>query len=135
MAAQYQHHLKFIVEPGSFAIARFVPGTPITFDYSAGFYSLTQTRDELSLVCLQNVLPANAKAERNRALLRVAGPLDFSLTGIIASLASPLAEAGISIFSVSTFDTDYILLRNEDLARAITVLERAGHTVLRSATA
>jgi hypothetical protein len=59
--------------------------------------------------------------------LKVRGPLDFSLTGIISSLASPLVEAGISIFAISTYDTDYVLVREEDLDRARKVLTESGH--------
>jgi hypothetical protein len=59
--------------------------------------------------------------------IKVAGPLDFSLTGILATLASPLAEAGISLFAVSTYDTDYVLVREVDLGRAQAVLRAAGH--------
>jgi len=66
--------------------------------------------------------------------LGVKGPLDFALTGILASLTGPLAEAGVSIFSVSTYDTDYLLVAEHDLERGIAALERAGHTVRRSQT-
>ncbi len=135
MTAPNQHRLKLILEPGAFAIVRFSPGTTIPFDYSRAFFSLTHGRDELSLVCSEELIPANLKVERDRALLRVAGPLDFALVGVLASLTSPLAEAGISIFVISTFDTDYLLVPTKDLPQAITALEHAGHTVQRSATA
>jgi len=65
----------------------------------------------------------------------VNSPLDFSLSGILASLTAPLAEAGVSIFAISTYDTDYLLLAEKDLDSAITALEDAGHTVYRSQTA
>lgn len=135
MAAPNQHRLKLILELGTFAILRFPSGTTIPFDYRRGFFSLTQTRDELSLVCSEEIIPTTIKAERGRTLLRVAGPLDFALIGVLASLACPLAEAGISIFVISTFDTDYLLVPHQDLPQAITSLERAGHTVQRSTTA
>lgn len=135
MASIQPHQLKLIVEQGTFAIVRFAPGQAIPFDYQHGFFSLTHTPDELSLVCGEELLPAPTKAERGRTLLRVVGPLGFAMTGVLASLASPLAEAGISVFTISTFDTDYLLLRIEDLVRAISALELAGHTVQRSSTA
>jgi hypothetical protein len=135
MTAPHQRQLQLTLEPGAFAIARFAAGSTIPFDYRAGFFSITQTRDELSIVCQQELVPARVQAERERALLRVAGPLDFALTGILASLLTPLAEAGISVFVLSTFDTDYLLIRKTDLERAIAALESRGHTVQRSTTA
>jgi len=67
------------------------------------------------------------QAEKGWRCLKLHGPLDFSLTGILAALATPLAEAGISIFAISTYDTDYILVRDKDLARARSVLAECGH--------
>ena len=73
------------------------------------FFSITKTDDELSIVCSENRVPNDTKAEKNWRAFKVEGPIDFSLTGILASLANPLASAKISIFAVSTFDTDYLL--------------------------
>lgn len=84
------------------------------------------------MVCEESLMTASAKVEGGRALLRVDGTLDFSLSGILASLTVPLAEAKISIFALSSYDTDYLLLRQTDLDRAIAALERAGHSVKRS---
>ena len=67
-------------------------------------------------------MPEGVLCERGWAGLKVEGPLDFSLTGVLASLAQPLAEAGISIFAVSTYDTDYVLVKGGDLERAVAVL-------------
>jgi uncharacterized protein len=86
------------------------------------FFSISRTDDELSIVCSENRVPDNIKSEKNWRALKVIGPLDFSLTGILASLANALAEAKISIFAISTFDTDYILLDNKNLERAVKVL-------------
>ena len=72
-------------------------------------------------------VPANVKVEPKWRCLKVKGPLDFALTGILASLANPLARAGISIFAVSTFDTDYLLVKEGDLERAAEALSIAGH--------
>src|SRR5581483_2432166 len=96
------------------------------------FYSVTRTDEECSVVCEESLLAAGARAERGRSLLRVDGTLDFSLTGVLAALAAPLAQAKISIFALSTYDTDYLLLAQNDLDRAIAALERAGHSVKRS---
>jgi uncharacterized protein len=100
----------------------------------AAFASITRTHEEVSGVCEESSLPVHATAQRGRRLLRVKGPLDFALTGILASLTGPLAEAGVSIFSISTYDTDYLLVAEHDLERGIAALKRAGHTVHRSQT-
>ena len=84
--------------------------------------SITRTRDELSIVCPQANVPAGIQTETGWKALKVEGPLDFSLTGILASLANPLAEAKISIFAISTFDTDYVLVKEENLAAAVKIL-------------
>lgn len=110
--------------PGSFAICRLAPGAGLP----ARFLSLTRTAEELSLVCLEADVPTGARAEPGWRAFRVAGTLDFALTGVLAALAKPLAEAGVSIFAVSTFDTDYLLVRDLPAARA--ALEAAGHEFL-----
>ncbi len=91
------------------------------------FCSVTYTRDELSLVCPVGQIPEGITCERGWAALKVVGPLDFSLTGILASLTVPLAEAGIPIFTVSTFDTDYLLLKTSALELARKKLEQVCH--------
>jgi uncharacterized protein len=126
------HQLLLAVLPGTYAIARFAPDATIPFPYSESFfYSVSKTDQELSLVCEEKFLRPDVQAERGRRLIRVESALAFSLTGIVASLAGPLAEAAVSIFSVSTYDTDYLLVRDEDVEKAIAALERAGHKVQR----
>lgn len=93
------------------------------------FCSVTRTPQELSIVCAVDSVPASVPYAGPWACLQVEGVLDFSLTGILAGLAAPLAEAGISIFALSTYRTDYILVKEHDLARAQQVLRRAGHAV------
>lgn len=90
---------------------------------SSCFFSITKTEDELSIVCSAEMVPQHIqKIETGWRALKVAGPLDFGLTGVLSSLASPLAQAKISIFTISTFDTDYILIKEENLEKAMTVL-------------
>jgi uncharacterized protein len=126
------HQLLLTVFPGAYAIARFAPDENISFEYTGScFYTVSKTEQELSLVCEERFVTADVKAERGRRLIRVDSTLTFSLTGIVASLAMPLAEASISIFSVSTYDTDYLLVKESDLGRAVAALERAGHKVQR----
>lgn len=95
-----------------------------------GFYSLTRTAEEWSIVAEAEALPAGARCEPGWRAFKVEGPLDFGLTGILAALATPLAEAGISIFALSTFDTDYVLVRAHVLDAAADVLRNAGHHVV-----
>lgn len=93
------------------------------------FFSITRTPDELSIVCHQANVPDGVTSNRDWRAIKVAGPLDFSLTGILAALAVPLAKAGISIFAISTFDTDYLLVKIDQLENATAVLRAAGHQI------
>ncbi len=93
----------------------------------APFVSLTRTSEELSIVVNEARVPEQIKAERGWRCFKVEGPLDFSQTGILSSLAAPLALAKISIFAVSTFDTDYLLVKESDLEKAISVLAENDH--------
>ncbi len=105
------------------AVARLNPKDAIPSWAQEGyFFSITRTKDELSIVCEESRVRADVKAEKGWRALKVEGPLDFALTGILVSLAAPLAEAKISIFAISTFDTDYILIKKENLKKAIGIL-------------
>jgi len=81
-------------------------------------------------VCAEGLAPEGTKCESGWRIFQVAGPLEFSLTGILAAIAAPLANAGVSIFAISTFDTDYVLVKEENLARAVEALRGAGQHVL-----
>jgi len=93
------------------------------------FFSVTRTPAELSAVCDAAAVPSGVKAEAPWSMLAVRGPLDFNITGVLAGLATPLAAAGISIFAISTYDTDYVLVRNDDSDRAERALREAGHHI------
>ena len=93
------------------------------------FFSITRTNDELSIVCDVRLVPTDVTAERDWVALKIAGPLAFDEVGIIATLATTLQRACVPIFVVSTYDTDYVLIRNVDMDTAAEALERAGHTV------
>lgn len=96
-------------------------------DAAQGLFFLARTDEELSLVCPSDKVPADCLArEDGFRALRVRGPLDFSLVGVLSSLLCPLAERGISVFAVSTFDTDYILVRGERLEETADALTRTG---------
>ena len=96
---------------------------------TGGFVSITRTSDELSIVCEESAVPSGVKADRGWRALKIKGPLDLSLTGVLASIAAPLAEAKINIFAIATFDTDYVLVKAVKLDHAIEVLRNAGHVV------
>lgn len=112
---------------GSFSISRLGPNEPIPPEVLENqFFSITKTDEELSIVCETNNSLKSMKTEDGWSLIKVEGPLDFSLTGILASLANPLAQAKISIFTISTFDTDYLLLKKDSLNQATQVLKESG---------
>jgi hypothetical protein len=93
------------------------------------FFSATRTPDEVSVILAESHPPEGAKCERGFRLLKVRGPLDFSLVGIIAGLSGTLADAGVSIFTFSTYDTDYLMVKDVDLARSVAALRKAGYEV------
>lgn len=94
------------------------------------FFSITKTSDELSVVCFQDNIPNDVKCEKDWRILKVEGPLDFSLIGILASISTTLAQSGISIFAISTYDTDYILVKDKDINNAIEALVNEGYEVI-----
>jgi hypothetical protein len=117
---------------GSYAVVRLDASEQLPAWVGGGpFVSITRTDAELSVVCPQEAVPPAVQAEPGWRCLRVRGPLGFGMTGILAGLAGPLASSGVSIFVVSTYDTDYLMLQERDLDRGIDALSRAGHTVVR----
>ena len=113
-----------------YAIVRLEPDAEVPPWSTRGhFWSITRSDAELSIVCPQEDVPEDASAERGWCALEVAGPLDFSLTGVVSSLVAPLAEEAIPLFLISTFETDYLLVREPDLHRSVDALTSAGHSV------
>lgn len=122
--------LTLSILPNHFAICRLSPDADIpAWSKNTEFYSITHSRDELSVVCFNENAPLDVQAERDWRALRIEGPLDFSLTGILACLLGPLAEAEISVFAISTYDTDYVLVREKFLSQAVSILTQEGHSV------
>ena len=121
--------MKLTVLPDSLAVCRLLPSqdVPAWVWRDKALLSVTYTADELSIVCAGDAVPDDVQCERNWRALKVQGPLDFSLTGILVALASPLASASIAIFALSTYDTDYILVKEPVLQQAIAVLQQHGH--------
>ncbi|MBB5234515.1 ACT domain-containing protein [Deinococcus budaensis] len=114
--------------PTRFAVAQLAPDAPLPAPGGA-LFSLTRTPDELSLVCEESLVPAGAGHQDGWAALKLHGPFDFGLTGILAAVLDPLRDAGVGIFALSTFDTDYVLVPAARLAEARAALRGAGHTV------
>lgn len=120
--------LRFSVLPGTFAVVRLPPDAEVPqAALVPPFHSVTRTPDELSLVCPDHAVPEGARAEAGWAVLVLAGPFPFELTGILSSVLAPLAAAGVGIFAMSTFDTDYVLVKRERLDEAVAALVAAGH--------
>ncbi len=116
--------------PGRLAVCRLEAGQPVpAWALSSAFLSVTRTETELSIVCAEARVPDQARAERGFRAFQVAGPLEFALTGVLESLLDPLARASIPVFVLSTYDTDYVLVREEDRRRSSDALRRAGHRI------
>lgn len=124
------HSLTLVVLPDTFAICRLDANAAIPA-WATGnrFYSVTRTMEELSIVCLQGCVPKGIPCEKDWRCLQLAGPIPFSTVGVLSSIIQPLADAGISVFAISTFDTDYLLVKAADLQRTIDALRQSGHSV------
>jgi hypothetical protein len=121
--------LRLSVLDDSFSVCRLAPAAGIpNWVPMESFVSVTRTADELSIVCLSDAVPDTVRTERDFRALKIEGPFDFSLTGILLAVIGPLADAGISIFAVSTYDTDYVLVKKKDLKHAVSVLSASGQT-------
>jgi hypothetical protein len=121
------------VRPGAYVVLRLPAAAPVPaglLDATDGLVSVTRTADELSVVCPADVAVPADQVEAGWRLLTVRGPFEFTLTGIMSALASALAAAGVSLFALSTYDTDHLLVKDDDLARAVAALREAGHDVI-----
>jgi len=119
--------------PERFAISRLAADAPIpNWATQGSFFSVTRTGDELSVVCELSHVPAGVQSQPNWRIFKVHGPFVLSEIGVLSALAAPLAKVRISLFAVSTFDTDYLLVAAATLSAATTALEQAGHTIHRS---
>jgi hypothetical protein len=116
-----------------FAISRLAADAPIpNWATQGSFFSVTRTGDELSVVCEISLVPVELRSQADWRIFKVLGPFVLSEIGVLSALAAPLAKARISLFAVSTFDTDYLLVAAATLSAATTALEQAGHTIHRS---
>lgn len=122
--------MRFLLLPGRLAVAR-LPGTaaPPAWAEGKGLVSITRREGELSIVCADERVPQDVRAERGWRALEVAGTIDFQVVGLMHALTGPLARAGVSVFTIATFDTDLVLVREATLARAIEALRESGYPV------
>lgn len=124
------HRLRVLRVPGRFAVCRLSPDDVVpSWANGPGFLSITRTDDELSIVCADAAVPRGMDCMRGYVAMRVEGTLAPELVGVLVSLAKPLADAGIPILAIGTHDTDYVLVREVDVERAVDALQRAGHRV------
>lgn len=125
--------LSLIVLKEKFSLCRLPPESSIPpWLQHSNWYSATRTPDELSIACPTALVPEGVQCEKDWRCIQVAGPLGLTLVGILASLVTPLAQVNISVFSISTFDTDYIFVKSRDLELSIQTLAREGHWISRA---
>lgn len=117
--------------PESFVICRLSPSSSLpSWAFDGPFVSITKTGDELSIITIDDHrLPKDVQCERNWKCFKLQGPFPFDMTGILTSVLNPLGKADIGILAVSTFDTDYVLVKESNLQIAIDVLKQNGHSV------
>ena len=122
--------LKFRQLPGLYAIVRLAPDALVPEWAHGGFYSITRTADELSIVCAIENVPKEIEAGPRWTCLKLEGPFPFSQTGVLLSFIEPLSSNGIPIFAVSTYDTDYVLIQEQFAAMTLDTLRTAGHELV-----
>ena len=122
--------MELLIEPGRYSVCRLDPGRPWPIPPSGSrLYSVTRTAEELSVVCAEGHEPEAARVEPGWRALGIVGPLEFDLVGVIASVTVPLAASGIGVFVLSTYDTDLVLVKGDDLQVTVDALTGAGHRV------
>ncbi len=120
-----------IVYDGLFVICRLAPGDELpTWSAESDFLSVTRSPEELSIVCSQHLLPRDVQCSRNWRMMRIEGVLDLQMTGVLSGLLSPLAKEDVSVFVLSTFDTDYFMVPEQMLEQASEILRAEGHRVI-----
>jgi hypothetical protein len=122
--------LTFIILREIFVICRLDKDAPIPdWAFQGGLFSVTRTKDELSIVCPLINVPKGIICNQGWSCLKIKGPLDLSSTGIISSITATLERENISLFSISTYDTDYVMVKEKDLEKAIFALTEGGHRI------
>jgi uncharacterized protein len=127
------HRLVIHQLSGTLAVVRLAPNAAVpSWAWQGPIAGAIRTTDELSVVCDASVVPENAKVESGWVALMLEGPFPFSMTGVLSSVLSPLAAVGVPVFVLSTFDTDYVLVKGDQASQALQALESAGHVVHRT---
>jgi hypothetical protein len=117
--------------PDQLAVCRIDPAEPVPgWASAAGFSAIVRAADELSIVCVETVVPPGVLTEPGWRSFQAQGPFPFTAIGVLASLLQPLAVVGVGVFVISTYNTDYILVKAESVATATEALRRAGHVVI-----
>lgn len=118
--------------PYRLAVCRLKPASDVPEWAQTGvFCSITRTPDELSIICAEDAVPVGIRCERDWRAFKLDGPFDFSMVGVLASVLEPLAVHAVSVLTVGTYDTDYVLVKAGHYERAVVVLTTAGHRVRR----
>lgn len=112
-----------------YAVCRFEPDADVPGWVGGTLVSVTRTPNELSILCDETLVPGSVSSTGGWRALEVDGPLAFTMVGVLSSIVGPLAEADVSVFVVSTFDTDYVLMHQDDLTKGVAALRAAGHEV------
>lgn len=127
--------LRLSLLDGHMSVCRLDPAADIPgWATAKSFLSITRTDEELSVVCPKGAVPEGVRREDGWRVFKLEGPFEFSEVGVLASVVGPLAEAGVSVFAVSTYDTDYVLAKEEQLETAAAALRGRGHEVLQIIT-
>jgi hypothetical protein len=123
-------NLSLIVLDNAYAVSKLPFGEEIpSWLGNQEFSAVIRVRNELSIVCIESLVPSSVLSDRGWRVLEVVGPLPFSLIGIMADITRLLAEAGVSVFVLSTYDTDYLLIKQDQLKVAIDALEQEGYDI------
>lgn len=121
---------QLLVLPDRYAMCRLEPGAPFPpWPFAGDLFAVVRTSEELSVLCPEEAVPPGTRCEPGWRCLRVAGTLEFGTIGVLAALTAPLVQAGVSVLAVSTFDTDYLLVKQGQLESALAALRRRGHQV------
>jgi uncharacterized protein len=122
------HKLKYRILPERLVVCQLPASTRVpAWALKGGFFCVAGTEDEVSMVCEERQVADGVRAEKGWVGLKLEGPFPFAMTGVLTSFLQPLAEAGIPVFAVSTFNTDYVLIKREHLEQAVNALTEAGH--------